>query len=127
MKTMKKRTPLEAAGTDRRLRKAGQGTISVTATEAQNEFGRILDTVAQDRVVIITRHNTPRAVIMSVDRFDELSGADKAVLDTLTEEFDALFDRMQTPEANAAMDRAFYASPEELGRAAAAAAQRRRD
>jgi prevent-host-death family protein len=122
---MKKRTQLEAAGTDRRLQGTGPGTISVTATEAQNEFGRILDTVAQDRMVVITRHNTPRAVVMSVDRFNELSGVDTTVLDTLTEEFDALFDRMQTPEADAAMDRAFNASPEELGRAAAAAARRR--
>jgi len=123
---MKKRSQLETAGTDRRSVDAWKDTISVTATEAQNEFGRILDTVAQDRVVIITRHNTPRAVVMSVDRFDSLTGADDAVLlDTLTAEFDELFEQMQTPEANAAMDRAFYASPEELGRAAAAAAQRR--
>jgi hypothetical protein len=60
-----------------------------------------------------------------LDRFDVLAGPDTAVLDTLTEEFDALFDRMQTPEADAAMDRAFNASPAELGRAAAAAARRR--
>jgi prevent-host-death family protein len=124
---MKKHTPSEAAGNGRRVRTGRQETISVTATEAQNEFGRLLDSVAQDRVVVITRHNTPRAVLMSVDRFDALTGSDAAVLDTLSAEFDALFDRMQTPEANAAMDRAFYASPEELGRAAAAAARRRED
>jgi antitoxin Phd len=122
---MKKRTLSEAIANGRRARLNGQETISITATEAQNEFGRLLDSVAQDRVVVITRHNTPRAVLMSVDRYDALAGADAAVLDTLTAEFDALFDRMQTPEADAAMDRAFYASPEELGRAAAAAARRR--
>jgi antitoxin Phd len=122
---MKKPTPNEAAGIDRRSRNGRQGTISITATEAQNEFGRILDTVAQDRVVVITRHNKARAVVMSIEKFDALSGAETALLDTLTAEFDELFEQMQTPEASAAMDRAFYASPEELGRAAAAAAQRR--
>jgi hypothetical protein len=66
-----------------------------------------------------------RGVPYELDQFETVSGADAAVLDTLTEEFDALFDRMQTPEADAAMDRAFNASPEELGRAAAAAARRR--
>lgn len=33
-------------------------------------------------------------------------------------QFDALVERMQTPEARAAMDRAFRATPEELGAAA---------
>jgi prevent-host-death family protein len=124
---MKKRTLSEAAATGRRIPSFGPETISVTATEAQNEFGRILDTVAQDRVVIVTRHNAPKAVIMSISRYDALARSDTTILDTLTAEFDALFDEMQTPEANAAMDRAFYASPRELGRAAAAAAQCRGD
>lgn len=101
--------------------------ISVTATEAQNEFGRMLDTVARDRVVVITRHNRPRAVLMSIDRFDALSQADETVLGTLTGEFDALLERLQTPEARAAMQRSFGAAPEELARAAVAAAERRGD
>jgi prevent-host-death family protein len=102
-------------------------SVWVSATEAQNEFGRILEIVAQDRVVIITRHNSPRAVVISLDRYDALSGTYEQVLDELTEEFDALYERMQTPEANAAAERAINASPEELGRAAAAAARRRAD
>lgn len=99
--------------------------ISVTATQAQNEFGRMLDAVAQDHVVVITKHNTPRASNLSIARFEALSRADETVLDALTGEFDALLERMQTPEARAAMRRAFAASPEELGQAAVAAAERR--
>lgn len=113
---------------DRSFRKSDRrDTVSVTATEAQNEFGRMLDTVAQDRLVIITRHNTPKAVLMSLDRFDALSRVEEAVLDTLTNDFDALLERMQTPEAQAGVRRAFTASVEELGRAAVAAAERRSD
>jgi len=125
---MRKAALREAEETGRRFHTAGQETISVSATQARKEFGRILDMVAQDRLVIITRYNTPHAVMMSADRFDadtfDATDADAAVLDTLTAEFDALLDQMQTPEAHAAMEWAFNASPEELGRAAADAARR---
>ena|ERR1035438_190389 len=47
-------------------------------------------------------------------------------LDTLTRYFDDLIDRMQAPGARAAMQAAFDASPEELGRAAVAGARRAR-
>jgi len=120
---MKKRTPLETAGTYPRSRNGRGESISVTATEAQNEFGRILDTVVQDRVVVITRHNAPRAVMISVERYDALTGAETAMLDTLTAEFDALLERMQTPEVRAATRRAFDASPDELRQAAMEAAR----
>jgi len=66
--------------------------ISVTATEAQNEFGRVLDSVTGDRVIFITRHNSPRAVLISIERFDALVRKDETLLDTLTAEFDALYE-----------------------------------
>ncbi len=99
--------------------------ITVTATEAQNEFGRVFDSALRDTVVVITRHNAPRAVLMSIDRYNALVGAEAAALDTLTEEFDALITRMQSPAARAAMEAAFNASPRELGKAAVAAAKSR--
>jgi prevent-host-death family protein len=113
----------DAAAIGRRIRTSGQDTISVTATEAQNEFGRILDTVAQDRVVIVTRHNAPKAVIMSLSRYDALAGSDTTMLDTLSAEFDAWLAKMQTPEVRAATRRAFESSPEELRQAAMEAAR----
>lgn len=96
--------------------------LTVSATEAQNEFGRILDSVSGDRVVVITRHNTARAVLMSIERFDAMSGIDVTILDTLTDEFDAMLQEMQTPGARRAIREAFNASPDELGRAAVEAA-----
>ena len=100
-------------------------TASVTATEAKKEFGRVLETVLQGGVVVITRHDTPKAVVMSVDQFNALSQAGETQLDTLSGEFDALLARMQTPKARAGMKAAFAASPKQLGKAAAAAARRR--
>jgi hypothetical protein len=44
-------------------------------------------------------------------------------MDALAAEFDEMFARMQTPEAQAGMRAAFNASPEELGRAAVAVAR----
>ncbi len=98
---------------------------SISATEAKNEFGRILEKVIQGGTVVITKHDTPKAVLISVDEFNALSGAYKAELDSLSGEFDRILARMQTPAARAGMKAAFNASPKQLGRAAAAAARKR--
>ena len=97
--------------------------LTVTATEAKNEFGRVLDSTARNRIVVITKHNTPRAVLMSMEKFEALSRTGDVALEALTDEFDALLERMQSPNARAGMKRAFEASAEELGRAATAAAE----
>ena len=89
--------------------------VTVTATEAQNEFGRVFDTASRGQVVVITKHNAPRVVLLSIDRYNALVGASAAALDTLTSEFDALLERMQSSTARAAMQRAFNASPRKLG------------
>jgi len=96
--------------------------MTVTATEAQNEFGRVFDSAARDQVVVITKHNAPRVVLLSIDRYNALVGAGAAALDTLTSEFDTLLERMQSPTARAAMRTAFDASPRKLGEAAVAEA-----
>jgi prevent-host-death family protein len=94
----------------------------LTATEAKNEFGKVLETVMQDGIVVITRHDAPKAVLLSIDEFEALSQAPQRDLDSLTSEFDALFAQMQTPEARAGMKAAFGASPKKLSRAAVSAA-----
>jgi len=101
------------------------GALTVTATEAQNEFGRILDRATHDEVVVITRHHAPRAVLLSIGRYRELAGAEATMLDTLTAEFDALLARMQTPTVRAGTERGFRATPEQMGRAAVKAAATR--
>lgn len=98
---------------------------SYTATEAKNEFGRVLDEALRGETVVITKHDTPKAVLISIDKFNALKQAPQLKLNTLTSEFDALLSQMQTDKARGAMERAFNASPEELGKAALAAARKR--
>jgi prevent-host-death family protein len=100
-------------------------TRTVTATEAKNEFGRLLDTVMQGAAVVITKHDAPRAVLLSMEAFTALSEAGERQLDSLSEEFDALLARQQTSKAKAGMKAAFAASPRQLGKAALAAARSR--
>src|SRR5437867_218167 len=96
-----------------------------TATEAKNEFGRILEKAIQGETVVITRHNAPKAVLISIDQFNALKQAPKLKLDTLAAEFDQLLVHMQGPRARARMNAAFHASPRRLGKAAVAAIRKR--
>ncbi len=100
-------------------------TTSVTATDAKTEFGRILEMATAGGVVIITKHDVPKAVLISVDEFEALSRAGEGALDTLSGEFDTLLARMQTPAWRAKMEAAFNATPKQLGKAAVAAARKR--
>jgi len=103
----------------------GEPPARISATEAKNKLGQVLDTVIQGGLVLITRHETPKAVLMSMDEYGALSRATATRLDTLNDEFDALLARMQTTKARAGMKAAFDASPKRLGKAAVAVARRR--
>jgi antitoxin Phd len=98
---------------------------SFTATEAKNQFGEILERAMQGEAVVITRHDAPKAVLISVDQFHALQHAPELKLQTLSREFDALLLGMQNPKVRNAMDVAFHASPQQLGRAAVRAARKR--
>jgi prevent-host-death family protein len=96
----------------------GESASYMPASEAKNRFAMVLDKVSKGQEVFITKHNAPKAVVISVEKFRELSAATTSVLDRLTAEFDARLARMQTSEAQSAMERAFNASSIDLGRAA---------
>ena len=102
-----------------------QVQASYTATEAKHEFGRVLEQAIHGATVVITKHNSPRAVLMSIDQFKALQDAPRLKLNTLSNEFDALLERMQTPAARRGMSAAFDASSKRLGRAAVASARKR--
>ena len=94
-----------------------------SATEAKNSFGRVLDTASSQGMVAITKRDRTTAVVLSLDAYQALLGAQAKPLDTLSHEFDALLQRMQAPASRDAMMDAFDADPAELGQAAVVAAK----
>ena len=70
---------------------------SVPATRFKNEFGAIFERATQGGAVAITRHDAPKAVLVSYEEFKALVDARMPALDALTARFDALLARMQTP------------------------------
>lgn len=109
---------------ERRRRPAERSALSVTATEAQNNFGRVLGTVAQDQVVYITKYDRPEAVVLSVERYEALTGRNAPDLEELTRRFDEMLARMQSPEAVTGVETFFAMGTEELGAAALRGARR---
>jgi len=90
----------------------------ISSSDAKNGFGRILERVTKEGGVAITLRNEPRFMVISVETYQRMARADSRSLNTLTDEFDAVLDRMQAPGVRAAMERAFSMTPEELGHAA---------
>ncbi|MFO1306222.1 MAG: type II toxin-antitoxin system Phd/YefM family antitoxin [Burkholderiales bacterium] len=107
------------ASTVRIPRTRGAGDASrVTASEAKNGFGRVLDRVAREGAVVITKHDRPDAVILSIAEYERLSRSATTEADALTAEFDAMYERMQRPGTAAQIEAVFALSPAELGRIA---------
>jgi len=96
---------------------------TVTASRLKNEFGRVFEQAALGGAVVITKHNTPRAVLLSYAEFEALTESATPTLNDLSERFDELLATMQTPKAKAGVAAAFDATPEELGAAAVKAAR----
>jgi antitoxin Phd len=99
---------------------------AISATELKNATADVFEKVATKRAVAITRHDKPRAVLLSVEQYEALTGQRPDWLEQLYEEYQGMLDRMQGPEQRAAADRAFNATPEELGKAALWAAQQKK-
>ncbi len=88
----------------------GELAIQVSASEAKNKLGEVLDRVLRGGMVLITKHETPKAVLLSMEEYGALSSATHGRLDALNGEFDALLAGMQTVKARAGMKAAFAAS-----------------
>ena len=96
---------------------------TVAAGEAKNQFGQVLEAALRDGAVVITKHDTPKAVLLSIEELDAIAARSR--LDTLTRQFDAKYARMQKPGFTKALGSAFDASPKQLGAAAVKAARKR--
>ena len=96
---------------------------TVSASRLKSEFGTVLEQATLGGgAVVITKHDTPRAVLLSYAEFMALIESATPALDDLSERFDELLATMQTPQAKAGAAAAFDATPEELGAAAVKAA-----
>ena len=100
------------------VRVASGAQASYTATQAKNEFGHLLDQAIHGKIVFITKHDSPRAVLISLDKYEMLANAPQLELNTLSEQFDALLARMQSAQSRSGMTAAFNASSKDLGKAA---------
>jgi prevent-host-death family protein len=103
----------------------GHPMESLSSTETQTAFGKVLGRVLRGTVIGITRHDEVTAVLMSADTYEALLAQRSDPLAQLRDRFDQRFAAMQTPEAKAGVRALFNATPLELGRAAVNGAKKR--
>lgn len=97
----------------------------VPASEAKAKFADLLEAVRAGGLRVISRHDKPEVVLLSLELFEALTRAIPDPLESLRADFEAQVARMQTPEHQRAVNSLFAASPAELGAAAQAAARAR--
>lgn len=91
---------------------------SFSATKLAAGMQAVASTVMAKGAVVITRHERPAMVLMSVERYLEMEQASEPNLEALTHRFDDMFARMQGEAPAQAMADAFAMDPSELGEAA---------
>lgn len=91
---------------------------SFSATKLASGMQTVSSTVMARGAVVITRHEKPAMVLMSVERYLEMEQASEPNLEALTHHFDDMFTRMQGEAAAQAMAEAFAMDAAELGQAA---------
>ncbi len=106
-----------------RSRQRMQALPSVSATQLVSGMNKVTNTVMAHGAVVVTRHEQPSMVLLSVERYLALQQAAEPDLDQLTRRFDDMYQRMQAPGAAGRMADAFAMAPDQLADAALAAAQ----
>ena len=101
---------MASSGKSRRAR-------SMSATDAQNNFGEVLARVARDGRVFITRYHRTEAVLLSMKEYEALIGEEPVDLKALERDFDTMVARMQSAEHRTATEALFRMSGADLGRA----------
>ena len=110
---------MKGAASKHRARNVAQPAgESIPATEAQNNFGRVLGRVKREGRVFITRYEQPEAVVLSIEEYEALTGREPVDLQALEREFDTMLLRMQRPEHGRAVDQLFAMTGSQLGKAA---------
>jgi len=103
----------------------GHPMESISSTETQNSFGKVLGRVQRGAVIGITRHDEVSAVLLSAETYEALLVQRSDPLEKLRDQFDRRFAEMQTPRAKSGIRALFEATPRQLGRAAVKGARKR--
>lgn len=98
---------------------------AIAASEVKNRFGAVLDLATHGGAVAITKHDTTKAVLISLQEFEALVGNQQSSLAALGAEFDGLLVKMQTPATRKGIKTAFSSTPAALGNAAVKSARRK--
>jgi len=109
----------------REFSRAAPPTVTMNATDAKNQMGRMLETVMRGGVVLITRHDAPKAAVIPISDYERYTRAAEDELNILRDDFDRMLTGMQAGEARAGMQAAYEASPKQLARAAVKFARKR--
>ena len=98
----------------------------VFATDLKNSVAKVFDAVAAKGAIAITRHDKPRAILLSLEEFEALAPPEPEVdLTALRQKYQDMVKEMQSPEQKAAAEAAFNAADEELGAVAFEAMKKR--
>jgi antitoxin Phd len=93
-----------------------------SASAAKAKLGEVIDLVAAGGLATITRRGRQRFAVLKLETVEALvAAAREQELESLGNRYDELVARMQTPEAQAAVDSLFTVSGEEMGGAASGA------
>lgn len=79
------------------LVRAVSGLHEFSSTSLATGIGAITREVMKRGAAVITKHNEPIMVLVSIERYAELERAAAPDLDALTDQFDAMYARMQAP------------------------------
>jgi len=100
------------------LERLSRELSSVSASRLVGGIQQVTHTVMSEGAVVITRHERPTMVLLSVKRYLELERAATPDLDALTRQFDAMYARMQGEQVARDYEDAFAMTPDQLGNAA---------
>jgi hypothetical protein len=79
------------------IRRAVSGLPTFSSSALATSAGAVSREVMRRGAAVITKHEEPVMVLMSIERYVQLESAAAPNLDELTRQFDALYSRMQAP------------------------------
>lgn len=95
------------------------------ATRAKSSFSRVLQDVEKGARVVVTKHDSPSAVVVSYEDYEALQAQTERALDRMRDRFGTFVAQMQRPAFERGVDALFGSTPEELGQVAVQAADPR--